>query len=333
MVARRELVRSAGLEPATPGFEGRCSIQLSYERTLGDCAPERVGLKGDHAAEWRDWSSERQIGLDKRYQLDPPGETKHNASQNRCNYWLHPVRDAQVKTVPPIAVITADVVGSSKYSSGDRSRLDGILRAAFRETEQRFPRAFHTGLAFRVTAGDEFQCVLAEVPQVLSVLTYLRAVAATAKLEPPIKFRASIGIGTLSTPKRSNPYEQDGVAFVRARNGLERLSKGRSSTRSTALVTGHKATDTAAVAVLSLADYIMEGWTIPQWEAVRWALLGLKRHEVAVKLRIAHQNVTKRLLAAGWPQIDVAFASMADLLDLLDKPVSTQQAMQSRIAP
>ena len=33
-VADAGMVRSAGLEPATYGFEVRCSIRLSYERTL-----------------------------------------------------------------------------------------------------------------------------------------------------------------------------------------------------------------------------------------------------------------------------------------------------------
>ena len=234
------------------------------------------------------------------------------------------------KSTKPIAVITADIVGSSSYSAQDRRGLDRILRAAFRDTERRFPGAIHTGMAFRVTVGDEFQCVIADVSRVLQILTYLRAVAATGGLNPPVRFRASVGIGTLSTPKRPNPYEEDGPAFVRARRGLERLSRRRGPTRWTALTTGDNDIDATADAVLCLADYIMEAWTVPQWEAVRWALLGLKRKEVARKLKIAHQNVTKRILAAGWLHIDFSLTFLADLVYSF---ASTHRKVQSLPAP
>jgi len=234
------------------------------------------------------------------------------------------------KTTRPIAVITADIVGSSSYSPQDRRSVDRILHAAFRETERRFPNSIHTGMAFRITAGDEFQCVIADIPQVLQILTYLRAVAATGGLDPPLHFRASIGIGTLSTRKRPNPYEEDGIAFVRARRGLERLDKGRGPTRWTVLATGNEDVDVAADAILSLADYVMEGWTVAQWGAVRWALLGLKRKEVARKLKIAHQNVTKRILAAGWLHVDLAFVLLGGLIA---KAIGTHKRVQRPLAP
>ncbi len=39
------MVRPAGIEPATYGLEGRCSIQLSYGRPLGSAEIRSVWLK------------------------------------------------------------------------------------------------------------------------------------------------------------------------------------------------------------------------------------------------------------------------------------------------
>lgn len=225
----------------------------------------------------------------------------------------------------PIAVLTADVVGSSRYSSADRRRLDQVIRKAFADVEHRFPGAIHTRLAFRITAGDEFQCVIADARRALDILTYFRAVVAAGGLRPPVRLRASVGIGELSTPKRANPYEEDGPAFVHARNGLEEIAKARSPVRATKLITGALEADGAADAVLCLTDFIQQSWTVAQWEAVRWSLLGLTREAIARKLKVAHQNVTKRLLAAGWPHFEVAAAF---LRDLIERATSTQKRVQ-----
>lgn len=218
------------------------------------------------------------------------------------------------RPVLPVAVLTADVIGSSRYSPADRRKLDRILRNAFTDVERRFQRSIHTGMAFRITAGDEFQCVIADVARAFDILTYVRAAVATGGLDPPLRFRASLGVGALSTAKRENPYEEDGPAFVRSRRGLEEMVRGRGPARWTKLVTGDAEFDLAMDVVLGLADYVQQHWTVPQWEAVRWSLLGLTREAIARKLKIAHQNVTKRLMAAGWPQLETASGFIRDVL-------------------
>lgn len=230
----------------------------------------------------------------------------------------------------PVAVLTADVVGSSRYSPADRRQLDRVIRRAAVDVEHRFPDAIHTRLAFRITAGDEFQCVIADAPRALDIATYFRALAATGGLTPPVRLRASVGIGEISTPKRENPYEEDGSAFLHARNGLVEITKSRSPLRETKLVTGAREVDAAADAVLCLTDFIQRSWTVPQWEAVRWSLLGLTREAMARKLDVAHQNVTKRLLASGWPHFEVA---RVFLRDLIENATRTQERVQTPSAP
>ncbi|MEK7378719.1 MAG: SatD family protein [Candidatus Binatota bacterium] len=229
-----------------------------------------------------------------------------------------------------IAVITGDVIGSSRYSASAREKLDRLLRQAFADAERRFPRAIHTRMAFRITAGDEFQCVISEIPRAFDILTYVRAVAAGGGLDPPVRFRASVGVGELSTPKRTSPYEQDGTAFVRAREGLEDMAKDRNPVRWTKLRTDSPEIDEPVDAVLCLADYLEQSWTVPQWEAVRWSILGLTRKEIAKKLGIAHQNVTKRLLAAGWPHFEIAVAFLRSALGQLS---GTPRRVQQPLAP
>ena len=217
-----------------------------------------------------------------------------------------------------VSVVTADIVHSTHYSDDSRRKINTVLKKSFDELVRTYPDSIYTPLAFRITAGDEFQCVFSNVAQTLDLLIYLRCSVAISKVRPLISFRASIGIGGMSVKAKSNPYEQDGEAFVRARRGLEQLAKRRQ--RLTKLITDMPEIDSAVDIVLLFLDRFQKGWTRAQWEAVKWSLLGLTREEIARKLDVAHQNVTKRLTAAGWQEFKEGTEFIRELLEKAFKP-------------
>ena len=218
-----------------------------------------------------------------------------------------------------VAVLTADIVRSRSYSPRERRQIDSLLLKSFNEVIRQYPKAVHTRLAFRITAGDEFQCVFTDIPESFNILTYLRATVAASELRPVISFRASIGIGEISVTGKSSPYEEDGEAFALSRQGLEQLGEGR-HTRWTKIITGRPELDRTIDVVLLLLDHLQQQWTVPQWQAVRWSLLGLTREQISKKLKVAHQNVTKRLSAAGWQAFKVASKFLAELAAQAAKP-------------
>ena len=218
-----------------------------------------------------------------------------------------------------VSVVTADIIHSTRYDSNSRRRINTILKRSFADLIRKYPNSIHTRLAFRITAGDEFQFVVTNVPQSFDLLTYLRAsVAMSNKIRPTITFRAAIGVGGITLSRGSNSYEKDGEAFVRARKGLEELDRRRQ--RLTKIVTGNPDTDPIGDLTLLFMDRLQNSWTVPQWEAVKWSLLGFKREEIAGKLKVAHQNVTKRLTAAGWQEFLAGSQFLRELLEKASNP-------------
>jgi len=62
-----------------------------------------------------------------------------------------------------VAVLTADIIHSRQYGPETRRQVDRVLHRSFKEVIGLYPDAIHTSLAFRITAGDEFQCVFNDV--------------------------------------------------------------------------------------------------------------------------------------------------------------------------
>jgi hypothetical protein len=213
-----------------------------------------------------------------------------------------------------VAVLTADVILSSHYTPAARRELNASLRRSFRQVERVHDQAIFAPLTFRITAGDEFQCVFSRIESVFDAVTLLRALVATSGIRPLPVFRASIGVGEMTIVNRRDPYEADGPAFSLARTGLEEIQRARSPERWTRLATGVPERDAAVNTVLCLADGLMAAWTASQWQAIRWTLAGFKRQKIARRLAIAHQNVSKRLQAADWPRFQIAAAFVGDVL-------------------
>jgi len=247
----------------------------------------------------------------------PPPQPRHISSplilrQMPCTHVRVRIRSHLVKGAPleRVAVVTGDVIDSRKYVATSRTRLNNALRRGFDFVATALPGVALTTIEFRITAGDEFQFVLKAPQRSLESLFLLRSFLAHEAFKPPVRFRAAVGIGQAKyRPARNanvRPYEWDGPAFVSAREGLDLIKSQRSPERWTTIVTGNAEIDHEFNAILGLVDHLQRSWTTSQWEAIGWTMRGLKRHETARRLKVAHQNVSKRLSAAGWPAVAAA---------------------------
>lgn len=210
-----------------------------------------------------------------------------------------------------IAVLTGDIVKSSRLSAGELDRLFAALDAAIADM-RRWPDA-PALLAWSRYRGDGWQMALGRPEWALRACLYLRAAirAASAQFET----RIGAGIGMADGVDAGDLGAATGPAFERSGRCLEDLGKHFLFGVDTA--DGDAKTASLFGSVFVMADALSRGWTQRQAEVMRYVLMpeAPNQTEIGANLRppIAQQAVNDHYLVAHGPVLMAAIATVESL--------------------
>lgn len=195
------------------------------------------------------------------------------------------------------AVLTGDIIGSSKLSAERLDRARAVLLKGARQFHSRSRKAV-VGVPefFR---GDAWQLLLKEPGRALRAALYIRAVLSA---ETSVETRISIGVGGVDVIDPSRISLSTGEAFTLSGHALDQMTgyfdlSGAIPERAGPLVGWFPA-------ILHLSSGLVRPWTRRQAEIVSLALLlGNPTHEqIARSLRpaVSKQTVSESLAGASW---------------------------------
>ncbi|MGV3504763.1 MAG: hypothetical protein ACO1O1_13730 [Adhaeribacter sp.] len=216
-----------------------------------------------------------------------------------------------------LAIITGDLIDSSKYSPEQRERA-GIMLKQTLEEERRLGNK--SWLKYEMFRGDSAQIEVLRVEKALSLAILLRAALKqlpdqakhpdpgqhpgrepVLSSKPFADIRLSIGIGEAEF-KHARIVESDGEAYRLSGRSLDRMKK---KGQKLILQSADENFNQEYEVQCRLLDVIIDKWSTSSAEVVFWLLKGLKDIEIADKLGISQPAISSRKKAAGWEAIDL----------------------------
>lgn len=202
-----------------------------------------------------------------------------------------------------IAVITADLVDSSKYSEAILDEILKNLNSEFEKLQQEYGEE----VDFKIYRGDSFQGVVSKSQHSLKIALQLKSLINKVKLKnqkpanPLADVKIAIGIGSFDY-KGDSIAESNGQAFQFSGRTLDDM---KNESRKIRLKTPSDNLNSEFEASLFLLDAIMEKWSQASAEVVYFLLKGMKETEIASILNISQSAVNQRKKACGWEAISV----------------------------
>ncbi len=210
------------------------------------------------------------------------------------------------------AVITGDIIHSTKLTSDDKRMLINEIEAGLKQWSKDFE------MKYEIFRGDSFQCLLDNVMSALRltliIKSYIKSLnpsekgetiresgKKTSMLFPVWEFdaRIAIGIGEVQFLDTSLG-KSDGSAFVLSGHTLDDLKNKKQSIGIATIDNYQEELQTEIV----LLDLIISRMTALQSEVVSLKLLGYNETEIANQLGVNQSAVNQRSNGAGWNAIN-----------------------------
>jgi hypothetical protein len=205
----------------------------------------------------------------------------------------------------PGAVITADIVNSTRLSKAENKKLMKNLADIFQGHQHEFFR------------GDSFQVFIKSPNEALQILLQTRTAAMklSGSSMPVADIRASIGIGQVKLPVKSF-QTATGDVFILSGRAFDKMAK----TERTFIITNekNKAVNLGLKLVSEFIDYLFQRLTFKQAGVVYELLLNRTQIETANRLKKSQATVHKHAQAAGWPEIEKLSADYKNLIALTE---------------
>lgn len=210
------------------------------------------------------------------------------------------------------AIVSGDVIASSRLSPAERRRLQRALATASTSVHKAFPRAVPAGAT--IVGGDGWQMLVAEPALALRASLFFRARLRATMESHQLDTRMVIAVGTVDFLPGDRVSEGDGAAYRLSGRGLQTLGR----TENALFLSPGWAHERTVQVIVTLVDLVAARWSDKQALAVTGALRGWTQEKIARtswKPPISQQAVAQHLGRAGWNGVERAVEYCETVLD------------------
>jgi hypothetical protein len=191
------------------------------------------------------------------------------------------------------AVLTGDLIGSSRFTIKKREKILSNLKDSFKIISPDIIAS-----KFVIYRGDSFQGVLSRPGEALNAALIIRAslLSRFKGKRTRLDARIAIGIGTIDYLPRDQAGEGDGEAFRNSGPELDKIKKGE---QNLIIRTPWTEINEELRTECALFDALIQRWTKEQAEAILYQMQGETQEGIAKILKISQPAVFQRLRTGG----------------------------------